>query len=263
MKITSCFALVISSLVLVLGSLSLATNSLEAYPTPAFYMLFLALTGLAVSIYVCPENEIKPSIIILAGLALISAIILKLLPVYIQGFNINGLIHRSIISALLLIGIGVPSSCYALYYFLGATPRAGDISRYPLLAFPVVLILAAFAIVVFKIIIAGAPQLNWSLLVTAYKNQSWYVEVWQNGWPNFVSKTTLQIGLRNAILGTFLLMGLTADNIFADRNGCWDICAPICWSETRNCDPFFNDCPSRYFRDNSGDYCAKPDSYRQ
>jgi phosphate transport system permease protein len=209
MKITSSFALIISTMVLVLGSLSLVTNSLEAYPAPAFYMLFLALTGLAVSIRLSRKG-IKPSIIILAGLALVSAIILKLLPVYIQGFNINGLIHRSIISALLLIGIGVPSACYALYYFLGATPRARDISRYPLLAFPVVLILAAFAIIVFKIIIAGAPQLNWSLLITAYKNQSWYTEVWQNGWPDFISKTTLQIGLRNAILGTFLLMGLTA-----------------------------------------------------
>ena len=176
MKITSSFALVVSAMVLVLGSLSLVTNSLEDYPAPALYILFLALTGLAVSIRLSRKG-IKPAIIILAGLALVSAIILKLLPVYIQGFNINGLIHRSMISALLLIGIGVPSACCALYYFLGATPRASDISRYPLLAFPVVLILAAFAIIVFKIIIAGAPQLNWSLLITAYKNQSWYTEV--------------------------------------------------------------------------------------
>ena len=128
MKITSSFALLVSTIVLVLGSLSLATNSLEAYPAPAFYILFLALTGLAVSKRLS-RKRIKPSIIILAGLALISAIVLKLLPVYIQGFSINGLIHRSIISALLLIGIGVPSACYALYYFLGATPRASDISR--------------------------------------------------------------------------------------------------------------------------------------
>ena len=135
MKITSFLALVVSGLALILGCLSLALNSLEAYPVPVLGALFLTLTALFIAIRLS-RKETKLSIIIFAILALASAIILRVLPVYLHGLNINGVIHRSIISALLLIGIGVPATCYSLFYLLGATPRAYDISRYPLLAIP-------------------------------------------------------------------------------------------------------------------------------
>ena len=209
MKITSFLALIVSVLALILGCLSLAVNSLEAYPVSILGVLFLTLTALFISIRLS-RKETKPSIIIFAILALVSAIILRVLPEYLHGLNINGLVHRSIISALLLLGIGVPALCYSLFYLLGATPRAHDISRYPLLVFPVILVTSAYAMIVFKIIATGAPQLNWSLLSTPFKYQTWEMEVWQNGWPNFVPTTIKQIGLLNPILGTFLLMGLTS-----------------------------------------------------
>jgi ABC-type phosphate transport system permease subunit len=209
MKITSFLALVISSLALILGGLSLAVNYLEAFPVPVLCALFLALTALFIAVQ-RSRKETKLSIIVFAILGLASAIILRELPVYLHGLNINGIIHRSVISALVLIGIGVPSTCYSLFYLLGATPRAKDISRYPLLAFPIVLVTLAYLMIMFKIIAAGAFQLNWSLLITPFKNETWPAEVWQNGWPVFVSTTTKQVGLRNSILGTFLLMGLTA-----------------------------------------------------
>jgi ABC-type phosphate transport system permease subunit len=187
----------------------LATSSLEAYPVPVLGILFLTFAALFVYIRYS-RKETKVAIVAIAMLALASAIILKVLPEYLHGFNINGLIHRSVISALLLIGLGIPATCYSLFYFLGATPRARDFSRYPLLVLPIILIAAAFIFIIYKIIAGGAPLLSWSLIITPFKDQSWYKEVWQNGWPNFITTTTLQIGLRNAILGTFLLMGLTA-----------------------------------------------------
>lgn len=209
MKITSFLALVVSSLALILGGLSLALNYLEAYPVPVLCALFLALAALFIAVQ-RSRKETKLSIIVFAILGLASAIILRALPVYLHGLNINGVVHRSVISALLLIGIGVPSTCYSLFYLLGATPQAKDVSRYALLAFPIVLVTLAYLMIIFKIIAAGAFQLNWSLLITPFKNETWPAEVWQNGWPVFVSTTTKQIGLRNSILGTFLLMGLTA-----------------------------------------------------
>src|SRR5208283_694351 len=209
MKRISIVALLVSGAALILGCLSLGTNSLEAYPTPVLGILFLTFAALFVYIRFS-RKETKLAIIAIAMLALASAIILKVLPEYLHGFNINGLIHRSVISALLLIGLGIPAACYSLFYFLGATPRARDFSRYPLLLLPIILIAAAFILIIYKIVAGGAPLLNWSLITTPFKDQSWYKEVWQNGWPNFITATTLQIGLRNAILGTFLLMGLTA-----------------------------------------------------
>jgi ABC-type phosphate transport system permease subunit len=209
MKITAILALIVSVLALILGWLSLAVTSLEAYPVPLLGALFLTLVVLFISICIS-HKETKPSIIIFAILALVSAIILRALPEYLHGLNINGVIHRSIISALLLIGIGVPATCYSLFYLLGATPRAYEISRYPLLVFPIILVASAYTIIIFKIIATGAPQVSWSLIITPFKSESWPVEVWQNGWPNFVSKSTLQIGLLNSILGTFLLMVLTS-----------------------------------------------------
>ena len=209
MKVTSFLGLVISGLAMIFGCLSLATNSLEAYPVPILCALFLALTALFIDIKLS-RKETKLSIIFVAALTLISAVILRILPLYLHGFNFNGVIHRSIISAILLIGLGVPAMCFSLLYLLGATPKAYDISRYPLLVLPICIVLAVYAMIIFKIIAAGVPRLNWALLVTPFKYQIWDVEVWQNGWPNFVSKTVQQIGLLNSILGTFMLMGLTA-----------------------------------------------------
>jgi len=209
MKKIAIVALLVSGAALILGCLSLGTNSLEAYPVPVLGILFLTFAALFVYIRYS-RKETKVAIVAIAMLALASAIILKVLPEYLHGFNINGLIYRSVISALLLIGLGIPATCYSLFYFLGATPRARDFSRYPLLVLPIILIAAAFIFIIYKIIAGGAPLLSWSLIITPFKDQSWYKEVWQNGWPNFITTTTLQIGLRNAILGTFLLMGLTA-----------------------------------------------------
>jgi phosphate transport system permease protein len=209
MKTAAVVALIVSVLAIILGSLSLAANSLEAYPAPILLALFLTLSALFISARLS-HKEAKRSIIILAMLALASAIILKILPEYLYGLNINGVIHRSIISALVLMALGVPGFCYALFYLLGATPRAHDISRYPLLAFPIILIITAYGLIIFRIIADGAPQLSWSLISTPFKYQIWTREVWQNGWPTFVQDTIKQIGMRNHILGTFLIMGLTA-----------------------------------------------------
>ena len=159
MKKIAIVALLVSGAALILGCLSLGTNSLEAYPVPVLGILFLTFAALFVYIRYS-RKETKVAIVAIAMLALASAIILKVLPEYLHGFNINGLIYRSVISALLLIGLGIPATCYSLFYFLGATPRARDFSRYPLLVLPIILIAAAFIFIIYKIIAGGAPLLS-------------------------------------------------------------------------------------------------------
>jgi phosphate transport system permease protein len=207
--IAAVFTLLISSSALVLGFLSLAMNSWEKYPVPLLLVLAFALFILYFSSRFS-HTDSKWGIAGLAAIAFISAIILRILPEYLQGLNLNAIIHRSLISALLLLSIGLPGMCYALYYLLGAKPRAFDISRYPLFLFPILLILSAYILIIFHIIADGWSGLNWSLLTTPFKYQSWDSMVWQDGWPVMVPHTVEQIGMRNHILGTFLLMGLTA-----------------------------------------------------
>ena len=209
MKIAAIPVLIIAIAVLILGCLSLAMNSLEAYPALILLALFLALTFLYV-VARLQHKEPKKAIIVVAVISLASAIILRVLPEYLHGLNFYGVIHRSIISAILLIALGVPATCYSLFYLLGATPRAYDLSRYPLLIFPILLVLSAYVLIIVHVVTNGAPQLSWSMLVTPFKYQIFDKEVWQNGWPTFVQETIKQIGIRNHILGTFLIMGLTS-----------------------------------------------------
>ena len=209
MKLIAFFCLIISSLALILGCLSLAMTSLDSYPVPLLFLLAIVLFSLFFATRLF-HKESKGAIIIFAVLALVSAIIINSLPEYLQGLNINGIVHRSIISAILLLITSVPAICFSLYYILGATPRAYDLSRYPIILFPIILILSAYLLIIIRVIANGAPQLSWSILITPFKNQSWSSEVWQNGWPIWVTNTADQIGMRNHILGTFLLMGLTS-----------------------------------------------------
>ena len=130
----------------------------------------------------------------LFGFSVISAILLWALPEYLYGFEINGIIHRSLISALLLLAIALPSTCCSLYYLLGATPRAHDLSRYPLIILPVFLTMAAYSFLIYYLIKEGAPNLNWEIISTPYQ-------------AAFGAK---QAGMRNHILGTLLLMAQTS-----------------------------------------------------
>ena len=209
MKIAAIVTLIVSFFALGLGCLSLAKNTFEAYPVPVLLTLSVVLLMLYFSARVF-HLEAKRSIIIFAILALASAIILRVLPEYLHGFSINGLIHRSVISALFLLTLSVPAVCYSLFYLLGATPGAYDISRYPLFLVPIGLVLTAYGLILFRIIANGAPLLNWSLIVHPFQDQSWQSEIWQNGWPVWVPNTLLQIGIRNHILGTLLLMALSS-----------------------------------------------------
>jgi phosphate transport system permease protein len=149
-------------------------------------------------------------LIIIFVLSVGSAYVLSILPEYLYGFQINGIIHHSFVSALVLLGISIPSFCYALYYLLGATPKAYDLSHYPIIVIPVFLMLAAYAILIYRVFALGVPHLSWHILTTPFVWQDWQQEVWQNGWPQWVSQSIHQAGLSNYILGTLLLIAMTS-----------------------------------------------------
>jgi len=206
-KILTAGTSFIAFISVLVGCLTLAFNSIETYLIPFFYLLTISLAILFFSARW--YHKTQWSILILAGVCLLSTIFVSSLPEYWVGLNIHGIIHRSFVSGLLMVVIAAPGLCYSIFYFMRATPRAFDISHFPLLLIPTVLALVGFTLIVVYIVSNGALHLNWSLLSTPFKSQYRIIETWQNGWPVFSNQEVKQVGMLNHVLGTFLLMGLT------------------------------------------------------
>ncbi len=130
--------------------------------------------------------------LILLGVTDVSIITLRVLPEYLYGSQINGINHHSLISSLLLLSVSIPAACFSLFYLLGATPRAYDLSRYPIILFPILLALAAYGLIIWKIAAEGAPNLTWDVISSP------------------LSVADDQPGMLNHILGTLLLMVITS-----------------------------------------------------
>lgn len=203
------FSLIPASLGIIMGGMSLSLNSLEAYPVKILGLLSLDLFILFFYIKQTRGTGEKRFIIIFI-LAFLSALLLSFLPEYLHGAHINGIIHRSFFSALLLLSISVPSLCLVLYYFMGATPKSHELSKYPLIILPIILVLIAYGLIIFQVFKSGLPEISWQMLITPYDWRDWQVLVWQNDWPAWENQFIHQTGILNYILGTLLLMGLTS-----------------------------------------------------
>jgi phosphate transport system permease protein len=208
-KLVSVIIMILSLAALVIGGLSLSLNTLEAYPVPLMLLLGLSLIFLFYLVRYS-SRKVGWKILVVALLVIVSVIFLRILPEYYQGLGINGIIHRSFFSALLLLAFSVPAMSISLNNYYGNTPRANDISSYPMFVIPILLALVVYGMIIFHIIAEGAPHLNWSLLFKPFIYQSTVSEVWRDGWPYFESSIVSQAGMRNHILGTFLLIGLTS-----------------------------------------------------
>ncbi|MCL0061035.1 ABC transporter permease subunit [Dehalococcoidia bacterium] len=199
-RIVPALTLALAAPGLLLGCLSLSLNCLEAYPVPLLGLLSCSLLGLLLYARRL-DGRWDPKLIILFAFAVISTVLLASLPEHLYGFQINAIVHRSLVSAILLLAIALPATCFSLYYLLGATPRAHDLSRYPLIVLPVLLILIAYALLIFHLIKEGAPNLNWEIISVPWIGSDW---------TTVPIQSVNQPGLRNHILGTLLLMALTS-----------------------------------------------------
>jgi len=208
-KVILIITLFISGLAVLLGIFSLSLNNLEIFPVPVFGILAICLLILFLYMrHVKGKKDWK--VVVFCGLSLIALILLRILPEYLYGLNINGIIHRSLISGLLLISIALPSFCFTLFYFLGASPKASDLSHYPVIILPILLMLILYGIIIVRVFQNGAPNINWHMLITPYRWQDFQQETWQNNWPQWINQSIHQTGIRNYILGTLLLMLLTS-----------------------------------------------------
>jgi phosphate transport system permease protein len=197
MRWAAVLALVVSALCLSAGTAALAFNSADALRLVMSGGTFLAFGAFVVTTR-RETGAWHRDMLGIAAAALLVTLIFLVVPEYTYGHELNGIIHRSLLSSLLMIGLGLPATSTAAYYAMGGGPTAWDRSRYPLLLFPIALILAAYGAIIIRLIIEGAPDLSWDLLTTSYKQRL------------VGSEFVVDVGMRNQLLGTLLLVGMTA-----------------------------------------------------
>jgi hypothetical protein len=83
-------------------------------------------------------------LLIVSGLSFILLSVLRSLPEFVTGYQLNVVIHRSIFSVIFLLVIAIPSLISSIYYLFGATPEAEDLSRIPIILLPSVLIIILY-----------------------------------------------------------------------------------------------------------------------
>ena len=179
------------------GTLSLSINSLDFLRLPLMGLMTLALAGLAA--YARRETgHWERGNLLLPVLALAGTVFLIFWPEYLYGHDINGIIHRSLFMSLILLAIGLPAACNALFWVLGGSPSSWDTSRYPLIMYPILVVLFIYGALLWKVASEGFPNLSWGILTTAYDRD--------------ITSGTFErtAGMKNYILGTALLITMTA-----------------------------------------------------
>lgn len=194
----------------ILGVMSMVKNTLEAYPVPLLGITCFLLQVLLIAVY-RQHHKWDRSLILLAMLTFVALLVLYLLPRYVTGFQFNAVIHRSLFSGIFLLGLSLPVMSVSLFYLLGATPQAEDISRYPLILIPVITGIGIYLFLIYKLVEMGLPNLTWKLITTPYCNYDYPVKIMIAGdWPKWSTDVCRQVGILNHVKGTGLLMLLTS-----------------------------------------------------
>jgi phosphate transport system permease protein len=136
--------------------------------------------------------------LVVAALALAGALLLLALPEYLYGYDLNGIIHRSIFAAPLLLTAGIPAMGIGIQRLLGGTPSAQDLARYPLLLVPIIIAFGAYGLLLERLVSDGVGGLSWDVLTQRYS---------ETLDPTGFIYTA---GLRTHILGTLMLIALTS-----------------------------------------------------
>ncbi len=203
-------ALILSLLCMLLGCSCFVSQSIDIYA--AVFLSFLSLSLLLLFFYIyLTEGKWDRKFLALVILAGISTTVLWTIPEYIYfPLGVSAIFHRSVFSAALLLCISVPSICVSLNHFLGAGPRSQDASRSSLLVITILFALILYSLFIYYVIAHGAANLSWSSISTQYKSTSYLEMAYQDGWPVFTTNTIMLTGLRDYLLGSLLLIGMTA-----------------------------------------------------
>src|SRR5271157_485971 len=203
-------SLAISVSAILVALVEITRNDLEAYPVPLLAGLCVVLELLFIDVY-RQHSRWDFQLLIVSALSLVFLLVLHALPEYVTGLQLNAVIHRSIFSIIFLLAAALPALVASIYYLLGATPRAEDLSRYPLLLIPPALIISLYFILIWQLVLHGYKTFDWSILLRPYFHtftpEKYYI---LGDWPAWRVAEHLSLGIQNQVLGTGLLILLTS-----------------------------------------------------
>jgi phosphate transport system permease protein len=186
--------LVIALIGMVVATATVLTNGTD--PVIAVLLLALGVTlGPAVALRRARAGVLDLPAVILAVLAVTIGIVVALLPLWIYGFNINGIVSRTVVSGPALLVLGTLIAMLSIRRLLAESPSGQDLALVPLFAAPIVLGIIGFVLVLGSILVTGISRFRFDMLTTA--------------WGPIAGTPDYSIGYLNNILGTFLLLGLT------------------------------------------------------
>jgi ABC-type phosphate transport system permease subunit len=159
--------------------------------------LLAAALGAAAGVRRRRSGVLDRPLVVLAVLSLVAAIVAWLLPTWMFGGNVNGIVHRTVISGPLLLALGTGSAAFSIRRLVGASPSGHDLALVPVLSVAIVLGLLGYVVVLGRIVVSGIGSFRFDLLTTA-----WHQNPTTGGF-------TYDVGFLNNILGTFLLIALT------------------------------------------------------
>jgi ABC-type phosphate transport system permease subunit len=185
---------------LVVAFATLLLNDAVAVAAPTAFLMAVAVMA-PVSARARSVGHWDRAGVTLAVVCLSVAVILLVMPSYVYGWQINGVIHKSAFASPMLLVTATAGVSYSLRRLLGDTPGARDMSVYPVVAVPVLLALLAYGLLIGQVIVHGVGGLSLAVLTTPWGETG---SATQAG-----GVTGYTVGLLNHILGTLLLMVLT------------------------------------------------------
>jgi phosphate transport system permease protein len=186
-------------------------NSLEKGAIPMLAVISMASLLLMLDVY-RQKRKWDIQIGVLAGVSYIFIVLLMLIPEYVSFLNLNAVFHRSFWGSIFIMVASMVILSRSLFYLNGATPRAEDVSHYPLLLVPIGLVLVVYIALIIELAIKGLPGMQWSIISKEHLDYFMPKIITVAGdWPKYsVEEIRNNVGLLNYIEGTGLLVLIAA-----------------------------------------------------
>lgn len=159
--------------------------------------LLAAALGAAAQVQRVRTGALDRPIVILAVLSLVAAAVAILLPAWMFGGNVNGIVNRTVVSGPLLLLLGTAGTSLSIRRLLASSPSGQDLALWPFLSLAIVFGIVGYVFVLGRIVVSGLESFRFDLLTTAWRQV-----------PT-TDGFTYEIGFLNNILGTLLLIALT------------------------------------------------------
>lgn len=188
--------LAVAGIGMVVAVLTLFVNDTDVLIAVLLALLAAAL-GAAVQVQRARTGDLDRPIVVLAVLSLVAAAVAILLPTWMFGGNVNGIVNRTIVSGPLLLLLGTAGASLSIRRLLASSPSGQDLALLPFLSLAIVFGIVGYVFVLGRIVVSGLESFRFDLFTTA-----WHQNATSSGF-------SFDIGFLNNILGTFLLIALT------------------------------------------------------